>query len=40
MTLLSLSSNGETPASISLLLIHLKKGGFKGFSAVSATEAA
>lgn len=29
--------SGITPASISLLLIHLKKGGFKGFGAARAT---
>jgi tRNA uridine 5-carboxymethylaminomethyl modification enzyme len=28
--------SGITPASISLLLIHLKKGGFKGFATVAA----
>jgi tRNA uridine 5-carboxymethylaminomethyl modification enzyme len=27
--------SGITPASISLLLIHLKKGGFKGFATVA-----
>jgi tRNA uridine 5-carboxymethylaminomethyl modification enzyme len=27
--------SGITPASISLLLIHLKKGGFKGFAPVA-----
>ena len=33
--------SGVTPAAISLLLVHLKKGGFKGFSAVASdTEAA
>jgi tRNA uridine 5-carboxymethylaminomethyl modification enzyme len=31
--------SGVTPAAISLLLVHLKKGGFKGFASVS-TEAA
>jgi tRNA uridine 5-carboxymethylaminomethyl modification enzyme len=30
--------SGITPASISLLLIHLKKGGFKGFATVPTTE--
>ena len=30
--------SGITPASISLLLIHLKKGGFKGFATVPSTE--
>ncbi|GKS76262.1 tRNA uridine-5-carboxymethylaminomethyl(34) synthesis enzyme MnmG [Acidovorax sp. SUPP950] len=29
--------SGVTPAAISLLLVHLKKGGFKGFSATPAT---
>ena len=28
-------SDGVTPAAISLLMVHLKKGGFKGFSAAS-----
>uniref|UniRef100_UPI0035B31B8D tRNA uridine-5-carboxymethylaminomethyl(34) synthesis enzyme MnmG n=1 Tax=Hylemonella sp. TaxID=2066020 RepID=UPI0035B31B8D len=32
--------SGITPASISLLLIHLKKGGFRGFAKVEETEAA
>ena len=32
--------SGITPASISLLLIHLKKGGFKGFARVETAEAA
>ena len=27
--------SGITPASISLLMIHLKKGGFKGFATVA-----
>ncbi len=27
--------SGVTPAAISLLLIHLKKGGFKGFTGVA-----
>jgi tRNA uridine 5-carboxymethylaminomethyl modification enzyme len=31
--------SGITPASISLLLIHLKKGGFKGFAKALAQEA-
>jgi tRNA uridine 5-carboxymethylaminomethyl modification enzyme len=31
--------SGITPASISLLLIHLKKGGFKGFAKTLAQEA-
>jgi tRNA uridine 5-carboxymethylaminomethyl modification enzyme len=30
--------SGITPASISLLLIHLKKGGFKGFAKTSTPE--
>jgi len=30
--------SGITPASISLLLIHLKKGGFKGFATLPTTE--
>jgi tRNA uridine 5-carboxymethylaminomethyl modification enzyme len=30
--------SGITPASISLLLIHLKKGGFKGFATVATPE--
>jgi tRNA uridine 5-carboxymethylaminomethyl modification enzyme len=32
--------SGVTPAAISLLLVHLKKGGFKDFAAPSSTEAA
>ena len=32
--------SGVTPAAISLLLIHLKKGGFKGFAGGGAAEAA
>ncbi len=32
--------SGITPASISLLLIHLKKGGFKGFAKLETAEAA
>jgi tRNA uridine 5-carboxymethylaminomethyl modification enzyme len=32
--------SGITPASISLLLIHLKKGGFRGFAKVEVAEAA
>jgi tRNA uridine 5-carboxymethylaminomethyl modification enzyme len=32
--------SGVTPAAISLLLVHLKKGGFKDFAAVPTTEAA
>ncbi len=31
---------GVTPATISLLMIHLKKGGFRGFATVPATEVA
>ncbi|MDP2249062.1 MAG: tRNA uridine-5-carboxymethylaminomethyl(34) synthesis enzyme MnmG, partial [Hydrogenophaga sp.] len=31
--------SGITPASISLLLIHLKKGGFKGFATLPAAAA-
>jgi tRNA uridine 5-carboxymethylaminomethyl modification enzyme len=30
--------SGITPASVSLLLIHLKKGGFKGFMGAAAQE--
>ena len=30
--------SGITPASISLLLIHLKKGGFKGFATLPVAE--
>jgi tRNA uridine 5-carboxymethylaminomethyl modification enzyme len=30
---------GITPATISLLMIHLKKGGFKGFTPLAAEEA-
>jgi len=29
--------SGITPASVSLLLIHLKKGGFKGFMSAAET---
>ncbi|VZR18755.1 tRNA uridine 5-carboxymethylaminomethyl modification enzyme MnmG [Escherichia coli] len=32
--------SGVTPAAVSLLLVHLKKGGFRGFSAQPAVEAA
>ena len=32
--------SGITPATISLLLIHLKKGNFRGFTSVAATDAA
>ena len=32
--------SGVTPASISLLLVHLKKGGFKGFAHLAAAESA
>ena len=32
--------SGITPATISLLMVHLKKGGFKGFATTTAPEAA